>query len=186
MPTPACAHTSQCVQLVLRSCFVLGIIIPAASAADSWLSQLWSSHPSDPRVHWGRQWVPCAGAARCMPAPGQFLHAMGMVQTGARGCSCLPRAGQEEPALPISLPSSLQQQVPPNGTSSPQYLTPPGEKGDIQRVFEGSWCGWGPLAKLGTVPKGAQPRAGAGQGRDTAPSELKARLEEEVPAQGKL
>lgn len=70
-PTAACAHTSQCLELHCPR-----MIIPAASAADSSLSQLWSSHPSDPGV---QQWVPCTFAARCTPAPGQFLHAVGMV-----------------------------------------------------------------------------------------------------------
>lgn len=45
-----------------------GVTIPAASAADSWLSQLWGSHPSDPGVHWGRQWVPGAASPRAVPA----------------------------------------------------------------------------------------------------------------------
>lgn len=96
------------------------------------------------------------------------------------GAAASPEQGKGSPALPVSLPGSGQQQVPPgpDGTSSPQYPTSPGEKGDIQWVFESSWCGWGPLAKLGRVPQGAQPRAvgpEAGQRGDTTASELKAR-----------
>lgn len=93
------------------------------------------------------------------------------VQRGARGRSCLTRAGQGEPS-PAHFPAQLPAAA---GATKWHILTSSGEEGDIQQVSEGSWQGWGPIANLGRVP----------QGGDTAPSELKARLEEDVPAQGK-
>lgn len=114
-----------------------GIIIPSAFAADFLLFQLWSSHPSDPGVQRGRQWVSYTCAAKCTTAPGQFLHAVGMVQRGAHGCNCLTRAGQGEPSTP-HVPAQLSSIA----SATKWHILPPspGEKEDIQWVFEVSWC----------------------------------------------
>lgn len=187
---PACVHSSRPGELRCpRS------ILPAASAANFCFSQLESCHHGDPRVHL----VQAVGAPhRChLPvlrgacqAPGQSLCAAGggaehgawqgpwvllphqSRAEGAQRCPCLCLA-------PFTSGCHLGQA----GKSSPQYTTSPGEEWDIQWVFKSPQCGWGPLAKVGRVPHGAQPCAvgpGTGQGGAT-----RARAEEEVSVCGK-
>ena len=105
--------------------------------------------------------MPFAAAAGCVPGPRAVPVCRwgwcgeGHV-AGPMGASASLEQGRGSPTLPLSLPGSLPQRVPPG--PGWQILPPVyhvREERDIQ--FKSPRCGWRPLAKVGRVHHGAQP-----------------------------
>lgn len=96
-PTPACAHASQCVQLALGSCLILGsssqlllLQIPGSPSCGAAIPVTLGSF----RAHSGFHVL-------VLPAPGQLL-----VQRGVHECSCLTRTGEPSTAHVLLAPFS--------------------------------------------------------------------------------